>query len=94
MSGRICVNFPEKDINFILAVQNLGNFNKTSQILYPRKNDNYFCWYQNLRYGAHLAYRYMHVTHFCTDIISNNMPFHLICYLSYTKIKSENNLTF
>ena len=41
-----------------------------------------------------LAYRNMHVTHFGTDIISNlGLPFHLISYLSYTKIKRENNLT-
>ena len=38
MSGGIYVNFPEKDINFILPVQNFGNFNQTSQILYPRKS--------------------------------------------------------
>ena len=31
MSERICVSLPEKDINFILPVQNFGNFNQTSQ---------------------------------------------------------------
>ena len=34
MSGRICVNFVEKDINFILQVQNVRNFNQTCQFLY------------------------------------------------------------
>ena len=34
MSGGIRVNFAEKDINFILQVQNFGNSNPTSQILY------------------------------------------------------------
>ena len=32
------VNFSEKDVNFILLVQNFGNFNQTSQILYPRNS--------------------------------------------------------
>ena len=36
MSGGICFNFAEKDINFILQVQNLRNSNPTSQILYPQ----------------------------------------------------------
>ena len=38
MSGGICVNFPERDINFILPVQNIRTFNQTSQILYPRNS--------------------------------------------------------
>ena len=32
------VNLSEKDVNFILLVQNFGNFNQTSQILYPRNS--------------------------------------------------------
>ena len=112
MSGGICVNFPEKDINFILPVENFGNFNQTSQILYPRNSFpdpvlGFKCIFQSKEkmtiifvgtkiYGVvHiLAYRNMHVTHFGTDIISNlGLLFHLISYLSYTKIKRENNLT-
>ena len=112
MSGGICVNFPEKDINFILPVENFGNFNQTSQILYPRNSFpdpvlGFKCIFQSKEkmiiifvgtkiYGVvHiLAYRNMHVTHFGTDIISNlGLPLHLILYLSYSKIKRENNLT-
>ena len=112
MSGGICVNFPEKDINFILPVENFENFNQASQILYPRNSFpdpvlRFKCIFQSNEkmiiifvgtkiYGVvHiLAYRNMHVTHFGTDIISNlGLPFHLISYLSYTKIKRENNLT-
>ena len=33
MSGRVCANFQEKDINFIF-----GNFNQTSKILCPRNS--------------------------------------------------------
>ena len=36
MSGEIRVKFAENDTNFILQVQNFGNSNQTSQILYPR----------------------------------------------------------
>ena len=112
MSGGICVNFPEKDRNFILPVENFGNFNQTSQILYPRNSFpdpvlGFKCIFQSNEkmiiifvgtkiYGVvHiLAYRNMHVTHFGIDITSNlGLPFHLISYLSYTKIKRENNLT-
>ena len=112
MSGEICVNFPKKDINFILPVQNFGNCNQTSQILYPRNSFldpvlGFKCIFRSNEkmiiifvgtkiYGVvHIfAYRNMHVTHFGTDIISNlGLPFHLISYLSYTKIKRENNLT-
>ena len=112
MSGGICVNFQEKDINFILPVKNFGNFNQISQILYPRNSFpdpvlGFKCIFRSNEkmimifvgtkiYGVvHiLAYRNMHVTHFGTDIISNlGLPFHLISYLSYTKIKRENNLT-
>ena len=106
------VNFSEKDINFILLVQNFGNFNQTSQILYPRNSFpdsvlGFKCIFRSNEkmiiifvgtkiYGVvHIfAYWNMHVTHFGTDIISNlGLPFHLISYLSYTKIKRENNLT-
>ena len=38
MSGRMCVTFAEKDINFILQVQNFGNFNQISHNLYPRNS--------------------------------------------------------
>ena len=112
MSGGICVNFPERDINFILPVQNIRTFNQTSQILYPRNSFpdsvlGFKCIFRSNEkmiiifvgtkiYGVvHiLAYRNMHVTHFGIDIISNlGLPFHLISYLSYTKIKRENNLT-
>ena len=113
MSGGICVNFPKKDINFILPVQNFGNFNQTSQILYPRNSFldlvlGFKCIFQSNEkmiiifvgtkiYGVvHIfAYRNMHATHFGTNIISSlGLPFHLISYLSYTKIKREKNLTF
>ena len=112
MSGGICVNFQEKDINFILPVKNFGNFNQISQILYPRNSFpdpvlGFKCIFRSNEkmiiifvgtkiYGVvHiLAYRNMHVTHFGIDITSNlGLPFHLISYLSYTKIKRENNST-
>ena len=112
MSGGICVNFPEKDINFILPVENFENFNQASQILCPRNSFphpvlRFKCIFQSnekmiiifvgtkIYSVVHiLAYRNMHVTHFGIDIISNlGLPFHLISYLSYTKIKRENNLT-
>ena len=36
MSGKMCVNFVKKDIDFILQAQNFGNVNQTSQILCPQ----------------------------------------------------------
>ena len=107
MSGGICVNFPKKNINFILPVQNFGNLNQTGQNSFPypvlgfkfifRSNEKMVIIFVGTKiYGVVyiLAYRNMHVTHFGTDIIYNlGLPFHLISYLSYTKIKRETNLT-
>ena len=107
MSGGICVNFIEKEINFILPVQNFGNLNQTSQNSFPypvlgfkcifRSNEKMVIIFVGTKiYGVvHiLAYRNMHVTHFGTDIISNlGLPLYLILYLSYSKIKREDDLT-
>ena len=48
MSGGIRVNFAEKDINFILQIQNFGNSNQTSQILYLETHFQIKFWVKNV----------------------------------------------